>query len=197
MALGMVQAGYGNALYAYAAKVRSEAEFSYDELLAELTTELELALEGDRENLKKDYEEGTDTEEDSEQSKAKADLKDEWEELLEKSEIVEAMLRQMLENGLGQREDAQKESPGKKAKGDMDNEFDISDIPEIAEGRHKDISEYTESPGNSEFLQRNLGGGTEYWSPSQGGRRQVRNMHIFCLTCETECDRKKQWKITE
>ncbi len=96
--------------------VKTESEVSYDDWLAELTTELELALEGDRENLTKDYEEGTDTEEDSEQSKAKADLKDEWEELLEKSEIVEAMLRQMLENGLGQREDAQKESPGKKAK---------------------------------------------------------------------------------
>ena len=49
MALGGVQAGYKNSLYLYSVGKFAESECSYSEWLAELTTELELALEGSME----------------------------------------------------------------------------------------------------------------------------------------------------
>ena len=192
MALGMVQTGYAKSLYMYPARCKTESEFSYAELLAELTTELELALMDKDEEAMKQEETG----EDFEQTESHCERKKEWEELLEESIVVEVMLRQMLENGLGQREEAQQEKESKEHSGDLDNEFNLSGIPDIVEGRSKDNSESTKTPGNSEFLQQNAGEGTQHWSQTNAGRQSVRP-HIICLTCETECDRKKQWKITE
>ncbi len=195
MALGMVQAGYGTSLCAYAAGTRTESECAYAELLAELTTGLELALEHGKEEEVTDS--GTEEEprEDSEQTEAYSDRKKEWEKLLEQSLVVEAMLRQMLENGLGQQKEEQQQNSKKKQE-ELDNTFDLSGVPAETEGRHKE-SEQNVRKGNSQFLQRNSGNGSEYWSPSGGGRSYRWNSRMFCLTCQTECDRKKQWKITK
>lgn len=191
MALGMVQAGYAKSLYAYAAQLKSESEASFDDWLAELTTELELACkDGNEESVSEER-----LNDDSEQTEAYSERKKEWEELLEESIVVEVMLRQMLENGLGQREETQQEKPEKKRQEEPDNEFCFSGIPEVM-GRTKNTLEYPTLPGNSEFLQWNAGQGAEHWSQTNAGRQSVRS-HIVCLTCETECNRKKQWKITE
>lgn len=198
MALGMVQAGYGKSLYAYTAGFRPELECSYAELLAELTTELELALENGTDEEISDSEKETGDREDFEQAETYSRRKEEWEELLEKSLVVEAMLRQMLENGLGQSKEEEQQKPKKKQEEELDNSFDLADgVPAAAEGKHKNDSEYSELTGNSQFLQKNTGGGSEYFSPSGGERKYMVHPGILCLTCQTECDKKKNWKITK
>ena len=193
MALGMVQAGYRKALYLYTANVKTESEVSYDDWLAELTTELELAWKDGNEESVMDDE---NADEDSERTEAYSDRKKEWEELLEQSVVVEVMLRQMLENGLGQREDTQQENKKREQPEELDNEFNMAGVPDSDKGRAKDTREDTDRLGNSENLQRNAGKGAEHWSQTGAGRHGRPN-HIFCLTCETECERKKQWKIVE
>ena len=193
MALGAVQPGYRNSLYIYPAKNKTESEQSYEEWLAELTTGLELALES--ENDESVLEENT--EEDSEQTEAHSGLKKDWEEQLEQTDAVDAILRQMLEHGLGQQKEEQQEKKEEPAPENLDNEFDLAGIPAASEGKSKDSPEYMERSGNSQFLQSNAGEGAEYWNPSNSGRRQGVRPHTICLFCETECDRKKQWKITE
>lgn len=193
MALGIVQTGCRNSLYAYPAQSKLESERSYAEWLAELTTELELALEGrNDESVEEEH-----TEEDSGQSETHSGIKKEWEELLEQTEAVDAILRQMLENGLGQRKEEQQEKQEENQLENLDNEFDLNAFQSVTEGDAKDASEYAELRGNSAFLQTNGGEGSEYWNPSNSGRRQSARPHTICLTCKTECERKKQWKITE
>ncbi len=192
MALGTVQTGYRNSLCMYSVYFREESDISYADLLAELTTELELAFgDGDEEPVSEnDWE-------DSEQTEALLDRKKEWEELLEQSVVLEVMLRQMLENGLGQRNKEQEANPKKQEAEELDNDFELSGIPEVYEGRQKDSrKQVTDYHGDSEFLQNNAGSGSEYFSPSAAGRQSVQ-YRTMCLTCQTECDRKKQWKITE
>ncbi|MBP3568334.1 MAG: hypothetical protein J6K04_04120 [Lachnospiraceae bacterium] len=192
MALGTVQTGYKNSLYTYSVPLREESG-NYAEWLAELTTELELALDGGtEESVTEDK-----TEDDGEQTEAQSRLKKEWEESLEGSDVVEAMLRLLLENGLGQRKEEEQEKQEDNSLENLDSEFELSGIPAASEGNSKDVSEYTERHGNSEFLQSNAGSGAEYWNPTNAGRRYGMNLRTRCLFCETECDRKKQWKITE
>lgn len=195
MALGIVQAGYRISLCMYAAQCLPESENSYEELLAELTTGLELAYQGEDEEPVTDEEAG---EENRQPETLSNRRKEEWEELLEQSIVVEAMLRQMLENGLGQQKEEQQKPLKKNQEEEPDNDFNFEGIPAAEEGRHKDSSEAEKQlPGNSEFLQTNRGKGSEYWSPSGAGRKQKIQQRTICLTCETECDQKKQWKITE
>jgi len=191
VALGTVQTGYGNSLCAYSVYFRAEFDLSYADLLAELTTELELACRsGDEEPV---MEEGAG--EDSEQEEIHSERKKEWEELLEQSVALDAMLRQMLEHGLGQQKEEQERQPEKKPQ-EPDNDFELSGVlAETLEGRQKDCSQYTDYHGNSEFLQQNGGNGSEYFSPSAAGRQSIQQ-RLICLTCQTECDQKKQWKIT-
>lgn len=193
MALGAVQTGYRNSLYTYPAQHREELERSYEEWLAELTTELELALENDNNDSFFDEK----TEEDSEQTDSHSGVKKEWEELLEGTDAVDVILRQMLENGLGQRKEEQQERQEKSSLDNLDNDFDMTGILATSEGKSKDSLEHMESPGNSEHLQSNAGTGAEYWNPSNPGRRQGAVSHMICLFCETECIMKKHWKITE
>lgn len=192
MALGMVQTGYGKTLYLYTAKEKPESEVSYEDWLAELTTELELAWDSGNEDTVEEEKE----EEGSEEKNPYSERKKEWEELLEESMVVEAMLRQMLENGLGQREEMQQEKRKKNAK-EPDSEFDFAAISAEEEGRHKGNIVLSELSGNSQFFQQDTGNGSEFFSPSAAGRNHKESLHIMCLTCETECDKKKQWKIIE
>lgn len=196
MALGIVQAGYKNSLYVYAAGKTSDSEYSYAELLAELTTELELALEGSMEDTVTDSEEGTDNPSDDEQTETYSARKKEWEEQLDQAKVVEAMLRQALENGLGQQKEEEK-TPQKQKKEEADNDFSIEGVPMMAEGKSKSSAEPVKSEGNAQFLQTDSGHGAEYFSQTNGGRETLwkQQMRIICLTCETECDQKKQWKI--
>lgn len=189
----MVQAGYGNSLCAYSVHFRAESDMTYAELLAELTTGLELAFRDEGEETV--TEEGAG--EDSDQTESHSERKKEWEELLEQSVLLEAMLRQMLENGLGQQKEEQKEIFRKKQEEELDPEFELDGVPAMEEGRQKGKPESAGPYGNSEFLQTNGGKGSEYWSPSGAGRKQKIQQRTICLTCETECDQKKRWKITE
>lgn len=192
MALGTVQAGYGNSLCAYSAYFKEESDISYADLLAELTTELELAMKEEEKESVMEEETGAD----SEQTEPHSNRKKEWEELLEQSVVLEAMLRQMLENGLGQQKEEQQKQSEKKKEEELDNDFDLLGVSVSEEGRHKKELEHSEFPGNSEFLRSKSGGGSEYFSPSAAGRQKPQ-LHVICLTCEVECDLKKQWKITE
>lgn len=192
MALGTVQTGYRNSLYTYPERVKTEQERSYAEWLAELTTELELALEGGTEESVTD----DSTEEDEPQKKAHSCLKREWEELLEQVDAVDAILRQMLEQGLGKEKEEQQPQEEKHPE-NLDNDLDMAGITADSEGKSKQTSEYSERSGNSEFLQTNSGSGAEYWNSSNSVKRHSTRPHTICLTCETECERKKQWKITE
>ena len=192
MALGTVQAGYGNSLCAYSVFFKGESDISYADLLAELTTELELAgKSGDEEPVLED------SGEDSETSGPHLDRKKEWEELLEQSISLEAMLRQMLENGLGQQKEEQQKPPKKQEKEELDNEFQMNGIPMNMEGKSRSESEDFEPAGTSKSLQTNTGHGAEYFSLANGDRQYCERSHAICLTCETECEKKKQWKITE
>ncbi len=192
MALGMVQTGCRNSLYICPGKIRSETDRFYSEWLAELTTELELALESGTEDSVTDENTG---EEDGQREDGSC-LKEEWKEFLEQADAVDAIVRQMLEHGLGQQKE-EKQSQDENQPENLDNDFDMMGIPATSEAKSKDELSNTENPGNSQFFQSNSGQGAEYWNSSNLGRRQVAEPHIFCLFCETECDRKKKWKIAE
>ena len=196
MALGIVQAGYKSSLYLYAAGNRTETEVSYAELLAELTTELELGLEGGGEEMISDSEEEESSSDEFEQQEAYVSRKKEWEELLEQSVVLEVMLRQMLEYGPEQQKEEQKKQPESREKKETDNEFELAGIPDSMEGRQKSSSKYTDYHGDSEFLQQNAGNAAEYFSSSAAGRQNA-PQRLICLTCQTECDRKTQWKIAK
>ena len=113
MAPGGVHAGYKNSLYMYAAEKKSALEGSFEEWLVELTTGLELALEGNTGDNISQSEDGEDNLADEEQKEAYSARKKDWEEVLEQAEVVEAMLRQALGNGLGQQKEKEK-TPQKK-----------------------------------------------------------------------------------
>ena len=194
MALRIVQAGYKTSLYLYAAGIHPETELSYAELLAELTTELELALEGGGEGNVTDSGEGQNYSEDTENREAYSNRKREWEELLEQSVVLEAMLRQMLEYGPEQQKEEQQKQSEHKDKKEPDNEFELTGFPDTSEGKPKNSRQYTDYHGDSEFLQQNAGNGGEYFSPSAAGRQSMLQ-RLICLTCQIECDRKRQWKI--
>ena len=193
MALGIVQAGYKNSLYVSPVSNHPELEFSYAELLAELTTELELALEGGAKEETSDFEEGLNSAEDDEQTEAYSTRKKEWEELLEQAKVVEAMLRQMLEQGLGQQKEEQQKMPRQEEE-ELDNSFDSIGVPVAVEGKSRSRPEVA---GNSQSLQTSTGNGAEYLSLMGGGRKQFAHSRSICLTCETDCDQKKQWKIMD
>lgn len=198
MAPGGVHAGYKNSLYMYAAEKNPDSEGSFEEWLAELTTELELALEGNTEDTIYDSEEGADSASEDGPTEAYSARKKDWEEVLEQAEIVEAMLRQALENGLGQPKEEEK-TPKKKKEKECDNDFSLEGVPMQAEGKSKSGGKTQETAGNSKFLQSNTGGGAEYISLANGGRSKAKMVPLrtICLTCETQCEQKKQWKITE
>ncbi len=192
MALGTVQVGCRNSLYVYPAGCKTESDSDYAELLAKLTTELELAWnDGEEEPVTEE------DREDSEQLDAHMDRKKEWEELLKQSVTLEVMLRQMLENGLGQQKEEPQKQPEKKEEEEPDNEFNLSGVPVAAEGKNRSNTENSCFSGNSQFFQTKTGYGAEYFSMANGGRQYCEGSHAICLTCETECNRKKQWKITE
>lgn len=198
MALGGVQAGYKNSLYLYAAENNPDWDSSFKEWLAELTTELELALEGSMEDTISDSEGETEDFQNEEQTEAYSARKKEWEEILEEANVVEAMLRQMMENGLGQQKEEEK-APKKQKKEELDNDFSLEGVPLTDEGKSRNNAKTKESGGNSQFLKTDSGHGAEYWNLANGGRKVLVMQHpnIFCLTCEIQCDKKKEWKITE
>lgn len=197
MAPGGVHAGYKYSLYAYQAEKNPDSEGSFEEWLLELTTGLELALEGSMEDCISDSEEGKDCSQEDGHTEAYLARKKEWEEILEQAKVVEAMLRQALENGLGQQKEEQPKQPKKLKKEELDNEFDLEGVPVTAEGKSKTGVENSGLAGNSQFLQTNTGHGAEYFSPGSGGRKYCEKIRTMCLTCETDCDQKKQWKITK
>ena len=88
---------------------------------------------------------------------------------------------QILNNGKGEEE--------------LDNEFELEGVPVTAEGKSKTGVENSGLSGNSQFLQTNTGHGAEYFSPGSGGRKYCEKVRTICLTCETDCDQKKQWKM--
>ena len=196
MALGGVQAGYKNSLYLYAAGNNPDWDSSFEEWLAELTTGLELAMEGSMEDTISDYEERSDCSQEEEQSEPYSKRKKEWEEILEEAKVVEAMLRQMMENGLGQQKEEEK-APKKQKKEELDNDFSLEGVPLTDEGKSRNNAKTKESGGNSQFLKTDSGHGAEYWNLANGGRKVLVMQHpnIFCLTCEIQCDKKKQWKV--
>ena len=195
LALGIVQAGYKSSLCWYTAGVRFESQCSYEEWLAELTTELELALEKGTEEDVKDSENGADSSEENQTAESYSSRKKEWAELLEQSVNLEGMLRQMLENGLGQQKEEQQTQPKKQEKGELDNEFHLEGIPAATEGTSRSSTMPAGLQGNSQFLQTDTAHGAEYFNLANGGRQYCEGTHAICLTCETECNRKKQWKI--
>ena len=198
MALEIVQAGYKNSLYLYAAGNNADSENSYAEWLAELTTELELALEGSTGDTVPDSEEGADKPSEDGQTESYLTRKKEWEEQLEQATVVEAMLKQALENGLGQQKEEEK-PPQKQKEEETDNDFSLEGIPMMVEGKSKNSTETVTSAGNAQFLHTGSGHGAEHFSQTNGGRTVLakQQQRLICLTCEIECDRKKQWKITE
>ena len=197
MAPGGVHAGYKNSLYLYTAEINSGLDCSFEEWLAELTTGLELAMErGMEDNTEdniSDFEEGAE-----EQTEAYSARKKEWEEILEQAEMVEAMLRQALENGLGQQKEEERK-PAKKPEEELDNDFTLEGSLAAAEGKSRSSAEAFNGAGNSQFLETKAGTGAEYLNLNYGGRKEPEAFPFLtiCLTCETECDRKKQWKISE
>jgi len=197
MALGGVHAGYKNSLYMYQADKNSDLDESFEEWLVELTTELELALEGNMEDNSLNSNEGTDDPPKDGPTEAYSARKKEWEEILEQAKVVEAMLRQALENGLGQQKEEQQKPPKRLKEEELDNEFELEGIPVTVEGTTKPSKESSDFAGNSQFLQTNTGHGAEYFSPGSGSRKYCEKVRTICLTCETDCDQKKQWKITE
>jgi len=194
MAPGGVHAGYKNSLYVYAAEKKSELEGSFEEWLVELTTELELALEGsDGDNIS-DSKEGEDNLLDEEQKDAYSARKKDWEEVLEQAEVVEAMLRQALGNGLGQQKEEEK-APKKQKEEEHDNDFSLEGVPMPAEGKSKSSSKAEEAlAGGSKSLQTNSGSNAEYLHLANGGRKKARVVQVrtICLTCETPCGQKNQ-----
>ena len=198
MALEMVQVGYKNSLYLYPAGNRTESEASYTEWLAELTTELELALESETEDKLSDFDAGDDDTEDDGKSEVYSNRKKEWEELLKQAKVVEAMLKQMLGSGLGQQKEEEK-TPQKQKEDELDNDFSLEGIPLPAEGKSKPSPQSAELAGNAQFLQNHSGHGATYLNLANGGRKAAvkEPWKTLCLTCEVECERKKQWEITK
>ena len=194
MAPGGVHAGYKNSLYMYAAEKNPDSEGSFEEWLAELTTGLELALEGSMEDNVPDSEDGAANLLDEEQKEAYSARKKDWEEVLEQAKVVEAMLRQALENGLGQPKEEEK-SPQKKKEEECDNDFSLEGVPVAAEGKSKGSANSKEaSAGGSKALQTNKGGNAEYLQVADGGKKKAKAVPLrtICLTCETPCGQKKQ-----
>jgi len=177
MALGIVQTGYKSSLYLYAAGKTSDLECSYAELLAELTTELELALEGNMEETVKDSEEGEDTPSEDGQSESYSARKKEWEEQLDQATVVEAMLRQALENGLGQHKEEEK-TPQKQKEEETDNDFSLDGIPIGIEGKSKSSAMSADFAGSSIFLSTNSGSGAEYLGLSGGADSKVKRLAL-------------------
>ena len=199
MAPGGVHAGYKNSLYVYAAEKNPDLEGSFEEWLAELTTELELALEGNMGENISDFEDGAENLLDEEQKEAYSTRKKDWEEVLDQAQIVEAMLRQALENGLGQQKEEGK-TPQKEKEEECDNDFSLEGVPMSAEGKSKGSGKSEETmAGSSEAFQTNKGNHAEYLHLANGGRKKAEAVPLrtICLTCETPCNQKKQWKITE
>lgn len=194
MAPGGVHAGYKNSLYLYQAEKNPDSEGSFEEWLLELTTGLELALEGNTEDTISDSEEGTDNCLDEEQKEAYSARKKDWEEVLEQATAVEAMLRQALGNGLGQQKEEEK-TPQKKKEKEQDNDFSLEGVPMPAEGKSKSRAKTKESSaGGSKSFQTNSGNNAEYLHLANGGRNRAKDVPIrtLCLTCETPCNQKKQ-----
>lgn len=199
MAPGGVHAGYKNSLYMYAAEKKSDLEASFEEWLVELTTGLELALEGGMGDNGLDSNEGADNLQEDGQTETYSARKKEWEEILEQAEVVEAMLRQALGNGLG-RQKEEENTRQKNKEEEHDNEFSLEGVPMPAEGKIKSEAKTKEaSAGGSKSFQSNSGKNAEYLHLANGGRKQAKEVPVRmrCLTCETHCDQKKQWKITE
>ena len=190
MAPGGVHAGYKNSLYMYAAEKKSDLEGSFEEWLVELTTGLELALEGNTgDNISESEEDNL---VDEEQKEACSARKKDWEEVLEQAEVVEAMLRQALGNGLGQQKE-EENTPQKKKEEEQDNDFSMEGVPVPAEGKSKNAGEIKEaSAGGSSAFQTNKGNNAEYLHLANGGRKKARvvPLRTICLTCETPCDQK-------
>lgn len=197
MALGIVQAGYRSSLYVYTAENNPDWESSFEEWLAELTTGLELAMEDSMGDTVPDSEDGADGAQEDGQTEAYSARKKEWEEQLEQATVVEAMLRQALENGLGQQKE-EDQKPQKKKEEEPDNDFSLEGLPMMMEGKGRSCQASPEHAGSSQFLQNDSGYGAEYFNLGNGGREvpAKQQLRVLCLTCETECDRKKQWKIT-
>lgn len=195
MAPGGVHAGYKNSLYMYAAEKKSALEGSFEEWLVELTTGLELALEGNTGDNISQSEDGADNLADEEQKEAYSARKKDWEEVLEQAEVVEAMLRQALGNGLGQQKEEEK-TPQKKKEEECDNDFSLEGVPMPAEGKSKgnNVKSNNPSAGGSKSFQTNSGNNAEYLHLENGGRKKadMAPLRTICLTCETPCDQKKQ-----
>ena len=195
MAPGGVHAGYKNSLYMYAAEKKSALEGTFEEWLVELTTGLELALEGNTGDNISQSEDGEDNLAEEEQKEAYSARKKDWEEVLEQAEVVEAMLRQALGNGLGQQKDEEK-TPQKKKEEECDNDFSLEGVPMPAEGKSKgnNVKSNNPSAGGSKSFQTNSGNNAEYLHLANGGRKKEKAVPVrsICLTCETPCDQKKQ-----
>lgn len=189
MALGMVQPGYGNSLYQCPEWWKTEATSDYAELLAKLTTELELVFRNSEEPSSSEEEQSNFRPKECRQEKKK-----DWAEVLKQSVVLDVMLRQMIENGLGQQKKEPQEKPKKWKTEALDNEFHWNGILTCEEGRLKENAELSKWCGNSEFLSEKKGEGAEYFAPSGGGRQQKLPFGILCLTCETECERKAHRK---
>ena len=119
------------------------------------------------------------------------------EEIKQAKWVKEAMLRQALENGPGQQKEEQQKPQKESKEEEPDNEFMLEGIPMNAEGKRKPDAESTEFSGASQFLQTNTGQDSEYYNLANGGRKYCEKVRTICLTCETDCDQKKQWKIIE
>lgn len=193
MALGVAQTGQGNYLYKYMEEVRPETDFSYAVRMEKLVANLESTFE----EAKGGTAEGA-GEADSQEEEAVEEYgnrKKEWEEVLSKEKIVEAMLRQMLEHGLGQQKEEQQNLPRRQKEEELDNEFHRTGMAALVEGKTENSAQAVEQKGNSGYLQTDAGHGAEYQNLANGARTYYVSVRVFCLTCETECDRKKQWKI--
>lgn len=188
MALEMVQPGNRNSLYQCPLWWKTETTAEYTELLTKLTAEMEQAFQGrDGEPVPENSRSR------AEEKSCPPERKKEWEEVFKHSIVLEVMLRQLLENGLGQHRERQQEKNKRHTPAELDNEFYLYGIAAQTEGKQKN-NESQEEKGNSEFLSEKTGNGAEYFSPSGGGRQQKRNYGILCLTCETQCEQKNQWK---
>lgn len=170
MAFGMVQTGYGNSLYTYSAHGKAEEGKNYEEFLAELATELELALEGNSGDAVREE----DTEE-CEQEESPPKEKKEWEELLEQSDAVTAVLQELLDEEARQQKEEAEEQHQKEEK----------DFEAVNNGEDELllVSEYTRCSCKEETS----GETVHYfiWYTEKG---------IFCKRTEKETSGKGKWK---
>lgn len=170
MALGMVQVGYGKSLYMYPAHGKTEVGSNYEEFLAELSTELELALEGNSGDAVQ--EENT---EESEQEEMPPKEKKEWEELLEQSDAVTAVLQELLDEETGQQKEDAKEQQQK-----AEEDFETVNA---GEDEQMLVSEYTRCSCKEE----NSGEIVDYFI-------LYTEKGIFCKRTEKEISGKEKWK---